>query len=69
MSIDWKTEGDACVRLLGDLLRIDTVNRGTGGEGKDDGHENVAADRLASFLREVYLATHSTTIDPAKLEG
>ncbi|MFO1399519.1 MAG: DUF2721 domain-containing protein [Burkholderiales bacterium] len=24
---------------------------------------------LASFLREVYLATHSTTIDPAKLEG
>ncbi len=52
MSIDWKTEGDACVRLLGDLLRIDTVNRGTGGEGRDDGHEVVAADRLASFLRE-----------------
>lgn len=52
MNIDWKTEGDTCVGLLADLLRIDTVNRGTGGEGKDDGHENVAADRLASFLRE-----------------
>ncbi len=48
-AIDWKAEGDRCCALLQDLLRLETVNRGTGGE--DDGHEHLAIDRLATFLR------------------
>ena len=27
----WEAEGDRCVALLRDLIRIPTVNRGTGG--------------------------------------
>ncbi|WP_394825329.1 M20/M25/M40 family metallo-hydrolase [Pendulispora albinea] len=49
-SIDWGTEGDRCIALLADLLRIPSVNRGTGEEG--DGGESPAAERLAEFLRE-----------------
>src|SRR5580700_153731 len=49
-SIDWREEGDKCVALLQDLLRIPTVNRGTNEPG--DGNERPAADRLAAFLRE-----------------
>lgn len=49
-AIDWKVEGERCVRLLRDLIRIKTVNRGTGGEG--DGNEGEAALRIAEFLRE-----------------
>ncbi len=48
--IDWKAEGERCVALLQDLLRIPTVNRGTNDEG--DGNERPAAERLAEFLRE-----------------
>jgi len=48
--IDWDAEGDRCVALLASLLRIPTVNRGTGEEG--DGGETPAAELLADFLRE-----------------
>lgn len=47
--MDWSTEGETCVRLLQDLLRIPTVNRGTGETG--DGNERPAAERIADFLR------------------
>ena len=46
---DWQAEGDACVRLLQELIRIPTVNRGTGGD--DDAKEKPAAEALADFLR------------------
>jgi acetylornithine deacetylase/succinyl-diaminopimelate desuccinylase-like protein len=49
-SIDWRAEGDRCVSLLQDLLRIPTVNRGTNEPG--DGNERPAAERVAEFLRE-----------------
>ena len=49
-SIDWRAEGDRCVALLQDLLRIPTVNRGTNAPG--DGNERPAAERVAAFLRE-----------------
>src|SRR5580692_10826343 len=48
-AIDWKTEGDKCIALLQDLLRIPTVNRGTNEPG--DGNERPAAERVAEFLR------------------
>ncbi|MBN9167683.1 MAG: hypothetical protein BGO98_36040 [Myxococcales bacterium 68-20] len=48
-SIDWKNEGAACVELLRDLIRIPTVNKGTGEAG--DANERVAAERLAEHLR------------------
>jgi acetylornithine deacetylase/succinyl-diaminopimelate desuccinylase-like protein len=48
--IDWRAEGDRCVALLQDLLRIPTVNRGTNEPG--DGNERPAAERIADFLRE-----------------
>lgn len=48
-SIDWKTEGDTCVELLRDLIRIPTVNKGTGEAG--DANERVAAERIAEHLR------------------
>lgn len=48
MPIDWKTEGDACVELLRDLIRIPTVNKGTGEAG--DANERVACERLAEHL-------------------
>jgi acetylornithine deacetylase/succinyl-diaminopimelate desuccinylase-like protein len=47
--IDWKTEGSACVELLRDLIRIPTVNKGTGDAG--DANESVAAERIAEHLR------------------
>jgi acetylornithine deacetylase/succinyl-diaminopimelate desuccinylase-like protein len=50
MDFDWKAEGDRALSLLRDLIRIPTVNRGTGGD--DDGREKPAAERLADFLRE-----------------
>jgi acetylornithine deacetylase/succinyl-diaminopimelate desuccinylase-like protein len=46
---DWEAEGDRCVALLRDLIRIPTVNRGSGGEG--DGDEGRAAERIAEHLR------------------
>jgi acetylornithine deacetylase/succinyl-diaminopimelate desuccinylase-like protein len=49
-SIDWADEGDRCVALLQDLLRIPTVNRGTNEPG--DGNERPAAERIAQHLRE-----------------
>src|SRR5258706_5037924 len=48
--IDWRAEGDRCIALLQDLLRIPTVNRGTQEPG--DGNERPAAERIAEFLRE-----------------
>ena len=48
--IDWRAEGDRCVALLQDLLRIPTVNRGTNEPG--DGNERPAAERIAEYLRE-----------------
>ncbi len=49
-TIDWRAEGDRCVALLQDLLRIPTVNRGTNEPG--DGNERPAAERIAAHLRE-----------------
>jgi acetylornithine deacetylase/succinyl-diaminopimelate desuccinylase-like protein len=49
MEIDWNAEGDTCVALLGDLVRVPTVNLGTGEEG--DGNERPAAERVAEHLR------------------
>jgi len=51
--IDWSVEGDRCVALLRDLIRIPTVNRGTGEAG--DANERVAAERLAETMREAGL--------------
>jgi acetylornithine deacetylase/succinyl-diaminopimelate desuccinylase-like protein len=48
-AIEWSTEGDACIALLRDLIRIPTVNRGTRDEG--DGNERPAAERIAEHLR------------------
>jgi acetylornithine deacetylase/succinyl-diaminopimelate desuccinylase-like protein len=48
--IDWSREGDRCVSLLQDLLRIPSVNRGT--NDATDGGETPCAERLAAFLRE-----------------
>src|SRR6478672_5149882 len=59
MDIDWRTEGESCVSLLQDLIRIPTVNRGTGSE--DDGNEHTAADRLCEFLR-------ASNVEPRVLE-
>ncbi len=48
--IDWKAEGDRCIALLQDLIRIPTVNRG------DEGcNERPAAERVADFLRDAKL--------------
>ncbi|MBX3205623.1 MAG: M20/M25/M40 family metallo-hydrolase [Labilithrix sp.] len=47
--IDWKAESATCVELLRDLIRIPTVNKGTGEAG--DANERVAAERLAEHLR------------------
>lgn len=46
---DWKVEGDTCVALLRDLIRVPSVNRGTGEEG--DGNERPCAERIAEHLR------------------
>jgi len=44
--IDWAVEGERCVTLLRDLIRIPTVNKG------DDGcNERPAAELVADFLR------------------
>jgi len=48
--IDWSLEAGRCVDLLRELIRIPTVNRGTGEAG--DGNERPAAERLAEELRE-----------------
>jgi acetylornithine deacetylase/succinyl-diaminopimelate desuccinylase-like protein len=46
---DWTAEGDACVSLLQELIRIPTVNRGTRDEG--DGNERPAAELVAARMR------------------
>lgn len=48
-SIDWQTEGTTCIELLRDLIRIPTVNRGSGEAG--DANERVCAERIAEHLR------------------
>ena len=47
--MDWNTEGDTCIELLRDLIRVPSVNRGTRDEG--DGNERLAAERVADHLR------------------
>lgn len=49
LKIDWSAEGPICVELLRDLIRIPTVNRGTGDAG--DANERVAAECIAEHLR------------------
>lgn len=48
MPIDFEAESRACVELLRDLIRIPTVNRGSGDAG--DANERVAAERVAEHL-------------------
>ncbi len=50
MTNDWSARGEQCVKLLQELLRIPTVNRGT--EEPGDGNESVAAERLADMFRQ-----------------
>jgi acetylornithine deacetylase/succinyl-diaminopimelate desuccinylase-like protein len=47
--IDWTAEGDRCVALLQELIRIPTVNRGK--DSTPEGHERPAAERLAELFR------------------
>lgn len=54
IAFDWKKEGDACVELLRDLIRIPTVNQGTGGD-EGAGNERPAAERIAEELRQAGL--------------
>jgi acetylornithine deacetylase/succinyl-diaminopimelate desuccinylase-like protein len=54
--IDWSGEGDRCVRLLQELIRIPTVNRGA--DTTVEGHERPAAERLAELFREDGLEPH-----------
>lgn len=49
-AIDWAAEGERCVALLRDLIRIPTVNRGTGEAG--DANERRACELLAEHLRK-----------------
>src|SRR5207244_1752349 len=71
--LDWRAEGDKCVTLLRDLLRIPTVNRGTNEPG--DGNERPAAELLADFLREagvepkLYEKTKGRTNVVARVKG
>ena len=53
IATDWDVEGDRCVALLRDLIRIPTVNRGTGEGG--DANERPAAERIAEVMREAGL--------------
>lgn len=46
-TIDWEAEGERCVTLLQELIRIPTVNRGSEGGTC----ERPAAERLAEFFR------------------
>lgn len=50
MSTHWEREGDTCISLLQDLIRIPTVNRGTGGD-EGPGNERPAAERIAEHVR------------------
>jgi acetylornithine deacetylase/succinyl-diaminopimelate desuccinylase-like protein len=50
-SIDWQAEGERCVSLLRELIRLPTVNRGPAASDTS-GHERPAAERLAEFLRQ-----------------
>jgi len=52
-AMDWDTEGDTCIALLRDLIRVPSVNRGT--RDKGDGNEHVCAERVAVHLREAGL--------------
>jgi acetylornithine deacetylase/succinyl-diaminopimelate desuccinylase-like protein len=56
--IDWQGEGDACVALLRDLIRIPTVN--------PPGNERPAADRVAEFLRAAGLEPTIVESDPRR---
>ncbi len=68
--IDWAVEGDRCVTLLSDLIRIPTVNRGDDVDGSAEGgtsrgqgacNERPAAELLAELLR-------SKKLEPVLLE-
>lgn len=51
--IDWNAEGDACVALLSELIRVPSVNLGTGQPG--DGNERPCAELLADRMRSAGL--------------
>ncbi len=59
--IDWSAEGDRCVALLQELIRIPTVNRGP--DGPPEGHERPAAEHVAAVLREHRL--EPTLLEPS----
>jgi acetylornithine deacetylase/succinyl-diaminopimelate desuccinylase-like protein len=56
--VDWAVEGDTCVRLLRDLLRIPTVN--------PPGNERPAAELVAEFLRAHRLEPRIVESDPTR---
>ncbi len=56
-SVDWSAEGERCVTLLQELIRIPTVNRGADGGC----NERPAAELLADFLSD-------SKLDPVLLE-
>jgi acetylornithine deacetylase/succinyl-diaminopimelate desuccinylase-like protein len=56
--IDWTVEGDTCVGLLRDLLRIPTVN--------PPGNERPAAELVAEFLRAQRLEPRLLESDPSR---
>jgi acetylornithine deacetylase/succinyl-diaminopimelate desuccinylase-like protein len=58
VAIDWQHEGDTCVALLCDLLRIPTVN--------PPGNERPAAERVADFLRDHRLEPRVVESDPTR---
>jgi acetylornithine deacetylase/succinyl-diaminopimelate desuccinylase-like protein len=57
-SIDWAAEGDTCVALLRDLLRIPTVN--------PPGNERPAAELVADFLRQRRLEPKVLESEPTR---
>jgi len=56
--IDWPSEGDTCVRLLRDLIRIPTFN--------PPGNERPAAELVAEFLRERRLEPRLVESEPTR---
>ena len=56
--VDWASEGDACVRLLRDLIRIPTVN--------PPGNERPAAELVAEFLRGAGLEPTILEAEPGR---
>jgi len=62
--IDWTAEGDRCVGLLQDLIRIPTVNRGA--DTTTEGHERPAAEGVAEYLRAAGLEPRLVEPEPGR---